>query len=323
MKGILCCLFVCVIISFAFMSAYGVEMDGIIGAKEWRDAVSFSLIDRNEESNSDVGETAVFYTVNEKERSIYFGIKYRCENMQTENAATAVELSFDGTYCATLYGNGEADVNYGLFDAEAVFSYNGKLSENYCEIRIGFKYGVPRETTVGIRIFDHGGRPSNYYEFMIMSEAETESVPVTETTETATQNKTTVTETSTQQHTDAVITAASAVTSAASQQTTEKEDKPMAVMVPSAKDVTDEKKKESEKTDRKETSASKTVIYSESEAYVKRYGNTDGIGKGIRNKSVGFSLATAVAVSAVFIGVMTSVLKPKKQNFFDNDKDKR
>ncbi len=319
MKGVLCCLCVFFVISVTVIPSFGITMDGIVGAKEWGEATSLSLIGRDDKSNCDVVMTALLYLVKEEDRSIYFGIKYCCEDMRTENTGTAVELSFDGVYCATLYANGEADVNYDVYDAEAVFSCNEKLSETYCEIRAGFKYGVPKETTVGIRISDYKGRPSNYYEFTVEGNEvyQTESTVKEERVTTAPHGDIEDEKTSSdKQKNEPTITASRETVAVSEKETQEKEHKQAAIVKDTTAIVTKRDKKEKTTADVSTTSRVKEIgtenVSKESETYVQRSAESFEIGKTATIKTVGFCAATALVVGAIFTGIVSAFMKPKK-----------
>lgn len=194
-KRFTCFLMLILFLSFA---SSAINLDGKIHTRtEYTDKVL--LQSENHISNNAV-ENAFLYWFNDPvDYSLYLAVNFSCKDFVPDGGKSGVEVSINDRLCTTFYANGTMDdVDPNFFNVESVF-YIQQTEPMFIqnEMRIGIKYGYREDITVGIRILDCSGNPSNYYVQTVYSapDASTESVTQSEkeTSETQTEKTTTTT----------------------------------------------------------------------------------------------------------------------------------
>ena len=166
------------------------KIDGVIGRTEYNGNQK-QLISARHESNNAVSFAFAYWDVSAEDYSVYVGVKYVCDDIRllleklnaqdaeetTEpetDIAAAVELSVNGVICTTAYRDETfPGLDRNRYDAESCFSFVRTITEKpdtnnfVAEIRLGLKYWMPYDSTLGIRIYDCSGNPSNFYEIPI------------------------------------------------------------------------------------------------------------------------------------------------------------
>lgn len=160
-------------VSFGLIiNAYSADIDGIDDGYEWADAVSYILI--NGESNCDVDYGAVKLFFDNENRAVYFCFMLKDPNLEADNLKAGVSFSVNDSDLFVLTAEYETqDYDFNKFSFEGAVS----VDENHgasCEVRLGFKEGIPRDINCTVCFIDAKGMPSNEYDFSVVNEEYTE-----------------------------------------------------------------------------------------------------------------------------------------------------
>ena len=323
--GIFSGIILCMLFSF---SAFGLNIDGDIGNKEWQEASFHEVIGLHDQSNCNISYSSLFYIADKDDYSLYLGLKYTADDFNLEQNFSKVETRINGVKSAVFYANGdEPEVDYENFDAEGAFRFNELMSETECEMRIGIKYGIKDKTVLGIRIYDFMGRPSNYYEITVYEEIPqyVEEDATGKETETEKETETTVAHKSLSDYdkptkkiysTSAVITAYTPSETTQLHTTTEHTEESSAT----TERETTTKSSEEGTAKKDKTATEKADIVKSAETEIVEEVSEENVERPSKVKTIGYSVATGLVVSAVFVGVIASVLKTV-DNRKDNDNE--
>ena len=154
------------------LSAHSATVDGIDDGYEWDNALTYQII--NGESNCDVDYAIMKLIIDNENRAVNFCFLFRDPEIEPDNFSAGVSFSLNDSDTFTITGNTKPD-NY---DANK-YSFEGEISvdENHgvtCEIRLGFKEGVPQNICGSVSFIDGKGMPSNKYDIVIFNEGYTE-----------------------------------------------------------------------------------------------------------------------------------------------------
>ena len=142
-----------------------VEPDGLVRA-EYQDNAEV-LQDENHEANNNVRYAVLYWTSSPPDNSIYLALAYSVSDFVEGGGQSGVEITVDDDLCCIVHADGTVtDLNDNLFnvDDRAYREITDNVEDElHCEIRVGIKYGLDHAITVGLRIFDCSGIPSNYY----------------------------------------------------------------------------------------------------------------------------------------------------------------
>lgn len=156
-----------ILLSFAF-SAFSADIDGYDMGTEWDNAVSYKLVDG--ESNCGVNFGLVKAKFDNETSAVFLCFMFIDPNLKADNDRAGISISIESasSFELTMSDNPQnADVNIYSFDGAMSIDENNGAT---CEVRIGFKEGLPRTVDGEVRFIDSNGEPSNYYAFTLINE---------------------------------------------------------------------------------------------------------------------------------------------------------
>ena len=189
----------CLILNFTF-TALCITIDGAHNGVEWDGATVDQLL--NGESNSNVDFGLVKTIIDSKENALYLCFMFIDPSLEPDNTFAGVSLSVENSESFSVTAEDTP-----CYSDSSDYVFNGAISidENNgatCEIRIGFKNGLPQEISANVRFIDSEGALSNVYYFTVINKdySETTELIITEPeseienyeTETSKKQKTTV-----------------------------------------------------------------------------------------------------------------------------------
>ncbi len=160
---------VCALLLSAFaVSVFSADIDGFDKGAEWDGATTYMLIDG--ESNCNVNFAAVKVMFDEEDSAVFMCFMFLDPNLDVDNAFVGVSLSVENSSPFAIAAN-NSPAGYDIDK----YSFDGAISvdENHgatCEMRIGFKEGLPKTIGCTVRFFDAYGEPSNYCDFVLVNE---------------------------------------------------------------------------------------------------------------------------------------------------------
>lgn len=173
-----------------FSVAYSVNIDGIHSGDEWDGATVNKIFDGESNSGADFG--LVQTMIDDENSAVFLCFMHKDPNLEVGNLYAGVEVSIESSNSFEVISGSSpsyADSSeYSFEGAVSVDENNGATTE----IRVGFKFGLPREISCKVRFIDASGAKSNQYGFKIINDFYTET---TEMTITQTQPETTQKET--------------------------------------------------------------------------------------------------------------------------------
>ncbi len=158
-------------ISFVFLyslNAFSVTVDGIHNNSEWDGATATQLL--SGETNSKVNYALVNTVIEPDENALYLCFMFIDPDLQQDNTRVGVSLSvensdlFDVTVADSPSHSDNSDYS---FDGAITINENGGAT---CEIRAGFKNGLPRKINATVRFTDSEGTLSNICPFSIIND---------------------------------------------------------------------------------------------------------------------------------------------------------
>ncbi|MGN0634657.1 MAG: hypothetical protein ACI4I5_00395 [Acutalibacteraceae bacterium] len=200
LRRVFCFLCLAVVLS---VSASAVTLDGNIHFRsEYQE--NTAILQRDDLiSNNGVYNAYLYWYNNPVEYSLYLAVRFYCNDFVPDGGKSGVEVTVNDILCTTFYADGTMDdVNPNFFDVESSDFYIQTTEPAHIqnEMRIGIKYGFREDITVGIRILDCSGIPSNYYlqtVYTLPTTAPPEETTAKTTTEKQTKTTTTTTSTTT------------------------------------------------------------------------------------------------------------------------------
>lgn len=163
MKRLLVVLFLSLSIFLCSTEGFCFEIDGIDSGTEWEGSKS-ELILSNEESNNNVDFASVKWAI--EENSLFICFNFTEPYLTEENTNVGVSFSVEDSEFFVFKADSDS-----LYDNET-YRIEGAVETNLtngvvCEIRVGFKYGIPSETNTKVRFIDTKNSYSNVYDVVI------------------------------------------------------------------------------------------------------------------------------------------------------------
>lgn len=158
------------------IKGYSVDIDGTDSGVEWDEATSYLFIDG--ESNCGVDFGAMKIVLDNENQAVFFCFLYNDTELEQGNSQTGISLSIENSE-PVIFTTG---IPTAAYDSDK-YSFDGAISidENNgstCEVRLGFKNGLPKKINGCVRFIDSHGMPSNEYDFTIINESYTDPTAV-------------------------------------------------------------------------------------------------------------------------------------------------
>ncbi len=161
--------FLCFILLYLIaFSAFSFKIDGIDNGTEWDGSYVYEFIDGESNCNIDFGIVKIKF--DHDTDALYFCFLFTDPDLKSDNSYSGVSLSIDGapayeiTSCDSVYHEGTNDYS---FDGAITIDNNTGAT---CEIRVGFKSGLPKQIDCSVQYIDSHGDYSNYYDFTVINE---------------------------------------------------------------------------------------------------------------------------------------------------------
>lgn len=154
---------------FVFASeAVSMKIDGIDNGVDWDGATVYNLLSGS--SNCGVTQGFVKVKFDNKNSAVYLCFMFIDPAMKKDNLNAGISVQIEGSTPFVLtMSNSPSDYDidsYSCNGAMTINEHNGAT----CEMRIGFKSGVPQRVSGSVRFIDAQGVPSNYYGFTLVNE---------------------------------------------------------------------------------------------------------------------------------------------------------
>lgn len=159
-----------IISTFLFVSvinAFSINIDGINNGAEWDNASVDLLL--NGESNSGITYAVVKNIIIAEENAVCLCFLYIDPSAESDNTNVGISItpegshSFDFDVSDLLYHNDTEE--YSIDGAVTVDENHGAT----CEVRIGFKKGLPRNISLDVQFIDSSGAYSNEYSISVIN----------------------------------------------------------------------------------------------------------------------------------------------------------
>lgn len=164
----ICSFLIIVLVFFSHIfNAFSMNIDGMNPDGEWDNASANVIFEG--ESNCKINFAAVKNIINAEESALYLCFMFIDPFLETDNTSTGVSLTVGDSDSFTF------DVSDSPFHKDTyIHSFEGALTvdENNgatCEIRLGFKEGLPRIISLVVRFIDSAGVYSNEYPVSIVN----------------------------------------------------------------------------------------------------------------------------------------------------------
>lgn len=153
--------------------AFSVNVDGIHTGDEWDNATVNKLFDG--ESNCSVNLGLVKTLIDNENSAIFLCFMHRDPSLEVDNVNTGVSVSVENSeYVSITPASSPQYVDY----SECSFEGFVTVDENNgatTEVRIGFKFGLPKEIKCKVRFVDSDGAMSNVYGFTVINDEYSET----------------------------------------------------------------------------------------------------------------------------------------------------
>ncbi|MBR3779846.1 MAG: hypothetical protein IKK63_01420 [Clostridia bacterium] len=169
MKRVISVFGVLIIIYINIFSAFSFTIDGVDSGTEWDGSSVYKLVDGESNCGVDFGLVKVKFDY--ETDALNFCFLFSDPNFSSDNIFAGISLSVNGN---SPYEITSAEgTSYKNFEPH---SYYGSICVNdtkgaTCEIRVGFKSGIPKLTECSVRYIDSYGAYSNYYYFKVINES--------------------------------------------------------------------------------------------------------------------------------------------------------
>lgn len=162
------------------VTASGVSIDGLHNGVEWDGATADQLF--SGESNSKVNYALVKTMIEPEESAVYFCFMFIDPSLEPDNTSVGVMLTlndFDSFTVSAESSPSAYDTSECVFDGALTIDENNGAT---CEIRVGFKQGLPERISATVRFIDSDGAMSNNYSFTVINSyySETTELIITE-----------------------------------------------------------------------------------------------------------------------------------------------
>ena len=165
--------FLAVMLLMIFMiNAFSINIDGIDINNEWHDSATYNLV--NNDSNCNITFGVVKVKFDNQNSAVYLNFMFIDPMLERGNLNCGAKISVEGCSPFVIVAgnspiNNEIDI-YSFDAAVAADDNNGAT----CEVRIGFKEGMPRELFCDVQLIDSQGEPSNCYYLNLINEGYSE-----------------------------------------------------------------------------------------------------------------------------------------------------
>ena len=154
---------------FVFASeAVSMKIDGIDNGVDWDGATVYNLLSGS--SNCGVTQGFVKVKFDNKNSAVYLCFMFIDPALEKDNLNAGISVQIEGSVPFVLtMSNSPSDYDidsYSCSGAMTINEHNGAT----CEMRIGFKSGVPQRVSGSVRFIDSQGAPSNHYPFTLVNE---------------------------------------------------------------------------------------------------------------------------------------------------------
>lgn len=169
MKKILFFFLVCFVLMSFMVNAFSINVDGIDSGIEWHDSTVYKLFQG--ESNSNINFGLVKVKFDNKNSAVYLCFMFIDPFLEQGNELCGLRFSVDGSSCFELYPSGSPvnnDIDKYSFDGAIYIDENNGAT---CEMRVGFKEGLPQVVSCDVQFVDSSGVPSNHYYIDIVNES--------------------------------------------------------------------------------------------------------------------------------------------------------
>ncbi len=149
-------------------SAFSFKIDGIDTGVEWDGATVYRLVDG--ESNCGVDFGVVKFKFDYENDALFMCYLFNDPDLTVENTEAGICLNIEGssTFEVTAAdGFFTENINPYSFDGSVFIDKNQGAT---CEIRVGFKSGLPEFIDCDVRFIDSQGFYSNHYQFVVVNE---------------------------------------------------------------------------------------------------------------------------------------------------------
>ena len=168
MKRVVSVFAVFILIYINLFSAFSFDVDGIDSGTEWDGATIYTLIDG--ESNCRVNLGLVKVKFDYETDALNFCFLFSDPDFTADNLHAGISLSVDNSTPFEVTSSAGSDYQNILpysFEGAVILDDNKGAT---CEIRVGFKSGLPETINCSVRYIDSQGSYSNYYNFEIINE---------------------------------------------------------------------------------------------------------------------------------------------------------
>lgn len=152
------------VISFCCaLSCAAVEIDGVAGNAEWSESRSYSF-ESPDGFNNKVKFALMRIVPNLEANQLFLCVTMSLSEFGDANASGVV-LYFNGGEAIRLNGDGTADYDVDLYNAEYKMTYDELTKTVIYEILFGAKFGIPQSSQLTVQLCDCDGAPSNAFGF--------------------------------------------------------------------------------------------------------------------------------------------------------------
>lgn len=157
--------------------AYSVNIDGIHSGDEWDGATVNKIFDGESNSGADFG--LVQTLIDSENSAVFLCFMHKDPNLEIDNLCAGIEVSVEGSNSFEVTsGSSPSYADFSEYSFEGAVSINENNGAT-TEIRVGFKFGLPREISCKVRFIDASGAKSNQYSFKIINDFYTETTEMT------------------------------------------------------------------------------------------------------------------------------------------------
>ncbi len=168
MKRIVTLFLLIIFIFIWILTAHSFKIDGLDSGVEWDGASAYTLIDG--ESNCGVNFGLVKVKFDHDTAALLLCFHFIDPNMERGNQNSGITISVENSSEFEIVASdvilSENIPPYSFDGAIGVYEFNGAT----CELRVGFKSGLPKTIDCKVRFIDSDGYYSNYYEFTVENE---------------------------------------------------------------------------------------------------------------------------------------------------------
>lgn len=156
-----------------YPSASSADIDGIHDGVEWDSAVVNKLLDG--ESNSGVNFGLVQTMIDSENSALFLCFMHKDPLLEVDNVSTGVAVSVENSdyfEVTPALSPAYSDSSEHSFEGFVTVDENNGATT---EIRVGFKFGIPREIRCKVRFIDSSGALSNVYGFTVVNDEYSET----------------------------------------------------------------------------------------------------------------------------------------------------